>query len=94
MSRFGFDPLAFFNAVYEQVPPWDIGGAQPAMSALLDKFPPVDPILEAGCGSGALAIFLAQPGHEVIGIDFVEAAIEHARRKAGALPTEIAQKIV
>jgi hypothetical protein len=33
MSRFGADPLAFFNAVYRELPPWEIGGPQPAMAA-------------------------------------------------------------
>ena len=35
MSRFGPDPLAFFEAVYEDPAPWDIGAPQPAMVALL-----------------------------------------------------------
>lgn len=36
MSRFGADPLAFFEAVYRESAPWDIGGPQPAMAARLD----------------------------------------------------------
>lgn len=90
MSRFGSDPLAFFNAVYQDTPPWDIGAAQPAMSALLAKYPPSDPILDVGCGSGDLAIYLAKLGHRVVGIDFVEAAIADARQKRRSLPAEVA----
>jgi SAM-dependent methyltransferase len=37
---------------------------------------------------GDLAIYLAQLGHHVVGIDFVEAAITDARRKAASLPVE------
>jgi cyclopropane fatty-acyl-phospholipid synthase-like methyltransferase len=89
VSRFGSDPLDFFNSVYHEIPPWDIGGPQPAMSALLAKYPPTDPILDVGCGSGDLSIYLAQLGHQVIGIDFVEAAITHAQGKIRALPPEV-----
>jgi cyclopropane fatty-acyl-phospholipid synthase-like methyltransferase len=91
MSRFGTDPLAFFNSVYDQTPPWEIGGPQPAMSALLEKFPPADPILDVGCGSGDLAIYLAQMGHQVVGIDFVEVAIQQAKEKARSLPSDVAR---
>ena len=90
MSRFGSDPLAFFNSVYYEIPPWDIGGPQPAMSALLARYPPINPVLDVGCGSGDLAIYLAQLGHQVIGIDFVDAAIAHAQEKIGSLPLEVA----
>lgn len=93
MSRFGSDPLAFFNSVYKVIPPWEIGAPQPAMAALLASHPPADPILDLGCGSGDLAIYLAQLGHQVVGIDFVEAAIAGAREKARALPPEAAGRV-
>lgn len=90
MSRFGQDPREFFNFVYQDVPPWDVGGPQPAMSALLTEYPPHEPILDVGCGSGDLAIHLAQLGHQVLGIDFVEAPIAHAQEKTKSLPAEVA----
>ncbi|HEX2993251.1 MAG TPA: class I SAM-dependent methyltransferase [Anaerolineales bacterium] len=90
MSRFGSDPHAFFKSVYQNIPPWDVGGPQPALSALFDEYPPASPVLDLGCGSGDLAIALAQRRLEVTGIDFVEAAIEQARAKAGTLPAEVA----
>ena len=90
MSRFGLDPHAFFDAVYREAAPWDIGGPQPAMSELLKAYPPKGPVLDVGCGSGDRAIFLAQGGLHVLGIDFVDAAIEQAREKARSLPPEIA----
>jgi cyclopropane fatty-acyl-phospholipid synthase-like methyltransferase len=93
LSRFGSDPLAFFSSVYEETPPWDIGAAQPAMSALLAKYPPTDPILDVGCGSGDLSIYLAKLGHQVLGIDFVETAIINAQNKLGPLPTEVAHQL-
>jgi SAM-dependent methyltransferase len=61
------------------------------MSALLAEYPPLDPILDVGCGSGDLAISLAQFGHRVVGVDFVETAIAQAREKAASLPVEVAR---
>ena len=90
MSRFGDAPLEFFNSVYRDIPPWDIGGPQPAMSDLLTKYPPMNPILDVGCGSGDLSIHLAQLGHQVVGVDFVDTAIAHAQEKIGSLPSEVA----
>jgi cyclopropane fatty-acyl-phospholipid synthase-like methyltransferase len=60
------------------------------MAGLLAKYPPTNPILDIGCGSGDLAIYLAQLGHQVVGIDFVEAAITNAQHKIDALPPETA----
>lgn len=93
MSRFGADPRVFFETVYKDTPPWDIGGPQPAMAALLAQYPPADPILDVGCGSGDLAIYLAQRGHQVVGVDFVETAIAAAQAKASRLPPETAQAL-
>lgn len=90
MSRFGPDPLEFFNAVYKETPPWDIGAPQPAMAALLAKYPPASPVLDLGCGSGDLSVYLAELGHQVVGIDFVETAIAQAREKVRTLPPEVA----
>lgn len=93
MSRFGSDPLAFFNAVYQDIPPWEIGAPQLAMSALLTRHPPTGPILDLGCGSGDLSIYLAQLGYQVVGIDFVETAIANARKKLGSLPPKAAKRL-
>lgn len=93
MSRFGPDPQTFFDTVYRDVPPWDVGGAQPALDALFAECAPEGPILDVGCGSGDLALALARAGHRVVGVDFVEAAVELARAKAAALPAETASLI-
>lgn len=91
MSR--FEP-GFFDSIYgDAPPPWDVGKAQPALSALFDAHPPEGPVLDAGCGSGDLAIDLAGRGLDVIGVDIVEAAIAQARQKADALPAEVARRL-
>ena len=88
MSRFSPD---FFETVYLDTPPWDIGDAQPALLELLDEHPPAAPVLDVGCGSGDLAIALARRGLQVLGIDVVDAAIAQARARADALPPDIAR---
>jgi cyclopropane fatty-acyl-phospholipid synthase-like methyltransferase len=93
LSRFGPDPLAFFKAVYQELPPWEIGAPQPAMAALLEKYPPTNPILDIGCGSGDLAIYLAGLGRQVIGIDFVESAVQNAQAKRDSLAPQTAQLV-
>lgn len=41
-------------------------------------------VLDVGCGTGSLAILLAESGRTVVGADPAEAALEVARSKAGA----------
>jgi demethylmenaquinone methyltransferase/2-methoxy-6-polyprenyl-1,4-benzoquinol methylase len=46
---------------------------------------PGDRVLDAACGTGDLAIEAARAGGRVIGLDFSEAMLERARRKAPQL---------
>jgi len=69
-----------FESSYAGKPPWDIGKPQAAMVESVDLI--IGPVLDAGCGTGENALFLAARGHQVTGIDFVEEAIRIARRKA------------
>jgi SAM-dependent methyltransferase len=39
-------------------------------------------VLDIGCGRGALSIYLAEKGHEVLGVDRAEEAIASARKAA------------
>ena len=65
-------------------PPWEIGRPQPALAALLERIPIEDPVLDAGCGTGMMAISLAQKGHRVVGIDSSEHGIALARDRLAA----------
>lgn len=62
--------------------PWDIG-ARDELVALVDSGS-IKPCraIDLGCGAGANAIYLAQKGFDVTGVDFAEAAIEKAKSRA------------
>jgi len=71
-----------FEGAYQGAPPWDIGRPQPAVVRLQQEGLLGGAVLDAGCGTGENALFLAGRGSAVTGIDFVESAVEQARRKA------------
>ncbi len=71
-----------YDAAYAGVPNWDIGRPQRAFVQLLDTGLIRSPVLDVGCGTGELALFLARHGHEVLGIDLSPIAIQQARDKA------------
>ena len=53
------------------------------MTALFSLMaPPPRRIVEFGCGTGWLSLYLAQRGYEVTGVDIAEDAITHARAAA------------
>ena len=69
-----------FESMYAEKPPWDIGRPQQAFVEVADRV--TGTILDAGCGTGENALFFAERGHPVLGIDFLEGPILEARRKA------------
>ena len=83
---------ASFESFYAGPAPWDIGKPQRPFVAVADRV--IGPVLDAGCGTGEHALFFADRGHHVIGIDFVEEAIRRARRKAAErdLPVQLLVK--
>lgn len=62
--------------------PWEIGRPQPAIVRVADNDGLVEPVLDAGCGSGEHALLAATMGFEVTGVDVAQTAIERARAKA------------
>jgi SAM-dependent methyltransferase len=71
---------AAFEELYAGPAPWDIGRPQKHFVEIVDRI--ISPVLDAGCGTGEHAVYLANRGHKVTGIDFVDEAIRRARRKA------------
>jgi len=69
-----------FVSAYAGQAPWDIGKPQPAFQKAADKI--VGSVLDAGCGTGENALFLAGRGRIVTGFDFLEEPIGRAKRKA------------
>ncbi len=69
-----------FKDAYADVAPWDIGRIQNAFAAIADQVK--SPVLDAGCGTGDMAIYFAAKGHQVTGVDFLEEPIRRARAKA------------
>jgi SAM-dependent methyltransferase len=62
--------------------PWDIGHPQPAIVRLASKGGFAGMVLDAGCGTGENALYLASLGLLVLGVDVAETALEIARAKA------------
>jgi ubiquinone/menaquinone biosynthesis C-methylase UbiE len=71
-----------FEAMYRGQAPWDIPAPQPEVVRREEAGEFGRSVLDAGCGTGENALYLASRGHEVWGIDFLPVAIERARAKA------------
>jgi ubiquinone/menaquinone biosynthesis C-methylase UbiE len=46
-------------------------------------------VLDVGCGTGSLALLLAEHGHRVTGVDLSPSMVEHARRKLTGHPATV-----
>lgn len=69
--------------------PWDAGGVPAALRAWLEKTPSKLRVLVPGCGSGYEVRAFAERGHDVLGIDFSDAALDSARRQLGELADRV-----
>jgi SAM-dependent methyltransferase len=75
--------LISWEDAYKTRPPWDIGRPQPAFVELvqageLNK----GRVLDVGCGTGENALYLAERGFSVAGVDLSTRAIDAAKTKA------------
>jgi SAM-dependent methyltransferase len=71
-----------FDALYEGTPLWEIGRPQSEVVRLFEEGAIRGRVLDVGCGTGENALYLAEQGLEVLGVDGSELAIEKARFKA------------
>ncbi|MGB9372106.1 MAG: methyltransferase domain-containing protein [Halobacteriota archaeon] len=62
--------LSAFKSVYHGKPPWDIGRLQEEYVQLEQTGEISRSVLDVGCGTGENALYLAERGHGVWGIDF------------------------
>jgi SAM-dependent methyltransferase len=67
------------------VTPWDAGRTPPALESWLKARQSPAKVLIPGCGTGYEVRQFAEHGHEVLAIDFSDAALEAARRELGPL---------
>lgn len=77
-------PADWFDSAYVGTPPWDIGRPQPEIVKLERAGEITGSVLDVGCGTGEHALYLAEAGHRVVGIDGSPRAIRKARAKARA----------
>ena len=72
-----------WDASYHDGPaPWDIGEPQPAVARLASEGGFSGTVLDAGCGTGENALYIASLGLDVFGFDVAETALAIARSKA------------
>jgi SAM-dependent methyltransferase len=67
------------------ITPWDAAGVPPQLAAWLQGRKSPLRILVPGCGTGYEVRLFAGHGHQVLAIDFSDAAIEAARKELGEL---------
>jgi ubiquinone/menaquinone biosynthesis C-methylase UbiE len=59
-----------FDSFYRDRPPWDLGRPRQQFAELVQRGKIAGPVLDIGCGTGENALFFAEQGLEVWGIDF------------------------
>lgn len=68
--------------------PWDTNVTPPELVRVVEgagpEHLPTGRALDLGCGTGTNSLYLARHGWEVVGIDFIAAAIDRAREKYAA----------
>lgn len=74
-----------WDASYQDGPaPWEVGRPQQAIVRLGTAGGFAGAVLDAGCGSGDNALYVAALGFSVLGVDVAETALASARAKADA----------
>jgi SAM-dependent methyltransferase len=76
----------FWNTRFRDgVTPWDAGGVPQKLAIWLQTKKSSLKVLIPGCGTGYEVRLFAERGHDVLAIDFSDAAVDAARRELGSL---------
>ncbi len=79
-----------WDASYDEGPaPWEVGGPQGAVVRLASAGAFTGSVLDAGCGTGENALYLAGMGLDVVGVDVARTALGIAREKAAGRGLEV-----
>lgn len=80
----------FYEVVYRFFrAPWELGARSELVSLVESGRVKPCRAIDLGCGTGANAIYLAQQGFQVTGVDYAAAAIEKARARAADAGVEV-----
>src|SRR5579859_2743491 len=71
-----------YDAMYRVGAPWDVGPGRYLVDAVTRGDLAPGRTIDLGCGSGSNAIFLADHGFDVVGVDFSSVALARARQRA------------
>jgi SAM-dependent methyltransferase len=93
-AAFAEDARMRFEARYERQPSWDVPRPQPAFVDLAEQGLIRGIVLDAGCGTGENALWLAARGLAVWGVDIALPAIGLARAKAAERGLPVARFLV
>ena len=83
--------IAFWNHIaarYVQQPVEDPAAFERKIALTRARMKPADVVLDIGCGTGSLALRLAESGAQLHGLDYSAAMVDIARRKAAAQGAE------
>lgn len=83
-----------FENRYERLPSWEVGRPQPVFIDLEERGWIGQRVLDAGCGTGETALYLAARGRKVWGIDISPTAIGIARANARSRDLPAARFVV
>lgn len=80
------DPIHDYNEEYRRGAHWDVEEPSSNMAEFVELIKGSEKVLDAGCGTGRDAIFLAKEGFRVVGgVDASSVAIELAKNRAEEL---------
>jgi SAM-dependent methyltransferase len=80
----------FYEVIYRYFrAPWDIGARDELKSVVESGRIRPCRAIDLGCGTGANAIYLAQKGFAVTGVDFAQAAIDEAMARAAEADVQV-----